>query len=65
MIYRAIVPGARARARAHARLNEKYGLSREILFMKAYLGEMMLIPISDINLDARGINISRGCVAIL
>jgi len=29
------------------------------------LGEMMLIPISDINLDARGINISRGCVAIL
>jgi hypothetical protein len=27
-----LVPGARARAR----LDEKYGLSREILFMKAY-----------------------------
>lgn len=35
------------------RLNERYRLSREI-FTKAY-SEMILIPISDINLDARGI----------
>lgn len=40
---------------ACTRLNERYGLSREI-FTKAY-SEMILIPIFDINLDARGINI--------